>query len=125
MPPSEDDMRRAAQHFEHLPRKAGGESVSEQLVGLFKGHVAVCFIGGAFTHECVVVSHLHGVFPLDHCAPVGLDLNETDFCPKHKNRNKAPRNTKISAETASFGRNVLSRPKQYVVLHQIFGQNLC
>ena len=29
----------------------------------------------------------------------------------------------ISAETASFGRNVLFRPEQYMVLHQIFGQN--
>ena len=31
--------------------------------------------------------------------------------------------TFFSAETASFGRNVLFRPEQYIVLHQIFGQN--
>ena len=99
MPPSEDDMRRAAQHFEHLPRKAGGESVSEQLVGLFKGHVAICFIGGAFTHECVVVSHLHGVFPLDHCAPVGLDLNETIFLSETQKPKQGP------PEHQNFGRN--------------------
>ena len=36
VPPREDDVRRAAQHFEHLPREAGGEGVAEQLVGLFE-----------------------------------------------------------------------------------------
>ena len=41
------------------------------------------------------------------------------FQPKPKFRPKQS----ISAETASFGRNVLFRPEQYMVLHQIFGQN--
>ena len=36
VPPREDDVRRAAQHLEHLPREAGGEGVAEQLVGLFE-----------------------------------------------------------------------------------------
>ena len=39
--------------------------------------------------------------------------------PKHLFRPKQS----ISAKTASFGQNVLFWPEQYMVLHQIFGQN--
>ena len=35
MSPGEDYMRRAAKHFKNLPRKAGGEGVTEQIMGLF------------------------------------------------------------------------------------------
>ena len=33
-----------------------------------------CFIGGTFTHECIIVSYLHGVLSINHFAPIGLDL---------------------------------------------------